>query len=1256
MVQLWDAQESCVVLAEGWPSWTFALDALGCREIMTLASFSSALEREEFKATRVGPTRVVLKDLRLRWSELGLKPHVLVQGSAAFSDSMRKLIDELGAASVTELVGLEEEKSRTMQETRFRQISHKQVGGVTTGKWRIFTTEDTQNWQTPKISKCLKHILKSTEGGRKLESTNLSIAAAAEALLPSARATFGARDVKVHCPCVFGKTMVERRLGIEELMDVYDIELESQRELKTFWKTSGVTPSRSFVSQVPVKVLLTVGRNLFRTRVSKSRISGTDKSRETEVNEDPRGSGGYEEERIEEVADEFRKPDVIAVKSDDADVDVDCWNRYTVNSFDPSTTTQRPLFCVPGTYSLAHRTAFDKLRGLMLRRCRRNAFRGLVAYLNSEHEALGWSEEVVPLVGPFKGEMVKVKVPGWAHAKFRQGPGAKGDRRSKPRGHSIYRDLSVGRDAIERLCNSSFWNWDDGSTPLFWRWPRRYQKIMRDGSKQFVRRQHLPHYFRRQRWPEDPGHCAACEKKIAKVRDRRYVCKGEVVSLTGFFAVPKGADDIRMVYDATKCGLNAALWAPNFGLPTIDTVLRNADDGTWFGDIDLGEMFLNYFLDEELRSYCGLDLREKFSDATSYERWERALMGLRLSPYLCTQNFAWSCDCIKGHRLEESNPLRWDEVKLNLPGSPEFDPKQPWVYKWDSTSQQLAAFFVSYMDDIRTGAPSEDLAWKTSRRVASMVNYFGQQDAPRKRRPPSKEPGAWAGAMCAAKEGVGLYVTCSQEKWDKGKDWIVKWKALTDEGCTTLNFKELEKGCGFLVHLSRTFPAIFPYLKGLYNTMNSWRLGRDGDGWKYSMSEWKILLEMEEERSEAVHRAKKEYVHTKAVERPVEVDIVPRLIDDLAALMTLFESKEPPQRLVRGQELSVAVYGFGDASGGGFGASWETTNGTRYRYGTWGRDEEDGSSNLRELKNLVETLEDMGEDGSLNGVEVFMFTDNSTAENAFHRGSSSSKQLFELVLRIRKLEMEKLCRVHLCHVAGTRMIAQGSDGLSRGNVSEGVMRGEEMLSFIPMHLSALERSPGLASWVLSWAGDNVEFLEPRDWFVRGQDLLEEECEVNVEGMKFLGHKYGKFVWSPPPAAGDAAVEALRAARHKGQRSTHVMLIPRLMQPIWQRTLHKAADLVLTIPAGHSVWGNDMHEPLTLAFCFPYLRHDPWEIKRVPALLELGVMLSEVWKSGEGNEGPLLRELWGFQERISSMPESMALKVLFGRRKPSISDS
>ena len=95
-------------------------------------------------------------------------------------------------------------------------------------------------------------------------------------------------------------------------------------------------------------------------------------------------------------------------------------------------------------------------------------------------------------------------------------------------------------------------------------------------------------------------------------------------SLTGFFAVPKGADDIRIVYDATACGLNNALWSPNFFLPTIDSVLRGANKDSWFSDIDLGEMFLNYFLDEDLRKYASVDVRE--IGGAQWERWERTLM------------------------------------------------------------------------------------------------------------------------------------------------------------------------------------------------------------------------------------------------------------------------------------------------------------------------------------------------------------------------------------------------------------------------------------------------------------------------------------------------------------------------------------------------------------------------------------------------------------------------------------------------------
>ena len=55
---------------------------------------------------------------------------------------------------------------------------------------------------------------------------------------------------------------------------------------------------------------------------------------------------------------------------------------------------------------------------------------------------------------------------------------------------------------------------------------------------------------------------------------RGYVdSETEVASLMSFFYVPKGKDDIRMVYDGTKCGLNGAVWVPSFFLPTMETHL-----------------------------------------------------------------------------------------------------------------------------------------------------------------------------------------------------------------------------------------------------------------------------------------------------------------------------------------------------------------------------------------------------------------------------------------------------------------------------------------------------------------------------------------------------------------------------------------------------------------------------------------------------------------------------------------------------------
>ena len=51
-----------------------------------------------------------------------------------------------------------------------------------------------------------------------------------------------------------------------------------------------------------------------------------------------------------------------------------------------------------------------------------------------------------------------------------------------------------------------------------------------------------------------------------------------IKSLIKYFAVPKGKDDMRLVYDATANKLNECVWVPSFWLPTIDYLVRVLDE------------------------------------------------------------------------------------------------------------------------------------------------------------------------------------------------------------------------------------------------------------------------------------------------------------------------------------------------------------------------------------------------------------------------------------------------------------------------------------------------------------------------------------------------------------------------------------------------------------------------------------------------------------------------------------------------------
>jgi hypothetical protein len=64
-----------------------------------------------------------------------------------------------------------------------------------------------------------------------------------------------------------------------------------------------------------------------------------------------------------------------------------------------------------------------------------------------------------------------------------------------------------------------------------------------------------------------------------------------------------------MVYNAMKSGLNDAMcWVPSFRLPIVDATLQGIDAASYLSGIDLGEMFLNFWLYSKLWPYAGINL------------------------------------------------------------------------------------------------------------------------------------------------------------------------------------------------------------------------------------------------------------------------------------------------------------------------------------------------------------------------------------------------------------------------------------------------------------------------------------------------------------------------------------------------------------------------------------------------------------------------------------------------------------------------
>eukprot|EP00956_Cyclotella_meneghiniana_P033568 scaffold97112_cov54-Cyclotella_meneghiniana.AAC.1 len=520
-----------------------------------------------------------------------------------------------------------------------------------------------------------------------------------------------------------------------------------------------------------------------------------------------------------------------------------------------------------------------------------------------------------------------------------------------------------------------------------------------------------------------------------------------------------------------------------------------------------------------------------------WERWVRNWMGLRDSPGRSGQMMILAKELAYGDRHDATNPFQWDRVVLNLPGSEHYEPRLPWVFKLRKDGTVASEAYI-YVDDNRVTAATKIQAWWAARRLASFLSRLGLQDAARKRTSPSQIPGPWAGSVAHTQEGVFLLVT--PEKWQKTKDLVSEVAAmLTESTDGKLDRKRLEQIRGFLIYVSRTYPWMPPYLKGLHLTIDGWRPGRDEEGFKLKegVRRKRPYIAWEWELEYLVDLTPEEFAKRMGCEGPDRVFPVERLRRDIDALTQLLSGESPSITVVRSGSY-FSFYLMGDASGKGFGSAYWDRSDLYWESGHYGPKMQEESSNFREADNLVRRLEKMESEGILADKEIFVFTDNSTFEGAFYKGHSTSEKICDIILRLRLVQQRTGCVLHVTHVAGTRMKEAGIDGLSRGDLLEGMLSGGDgPWRFLPLSEGADTRSGGsVVSWVRSWWGTDsatswckapLKVLTPTDWFS-------------------LKDVVGPRLWVPPPAAMHTALEMFNEDRIARPHLPHVFVVPRLM--------------------------------------------------------------------------------------------------------------
>ena len=212
------------------------------------------------------------------------------------------------------------------------------------------------------------------------------------------------------------------------------------------------------------------------------------------------------------------------------------------------------------------------------------------------------------------------------------------------------------------------------------------------------------------------------------------------------------------------------------------------------------------------------------------------------------------------------------------------------------------------------------------------------------------------------------------------------------------------------------------------------------------------------------------------------------------------------------------------------------TNGFTPFMGVWSPEVHSFSSNWKELKTILVSLQTSAQDhlSSVQEKLILYFTDNMVSYDIIRKRRSRVPKLHQLVCEISALEVSLDCILVCIHVPGSTMILQGTDGLSRGvTLSRFNMPPPDLYArlFSPLPATRL-----IIEWAISKTATTHSQIS--DWGVAA-DLSPWEKDLK---------EHNKIIWMISPQLCRQAMTAatLDWSSHPLDHE-HIFVTPRLCQ-------------------------------------------------------------------------------------------------------------